>query len=123
MSVGRKILLPSNTHWSRRRACGTPRRGSVGQEVLAHARVLGRPVPEPQRVFPAVRGDPERHDETVLSDVDPIDQQADQIERVEGGRLPGGQLRRVFATKRRLTALLLVARLRSGPGTGSKLRA
>jgi hypothetical protein len=74
-------------------------------------------------VFLAVRGDPERHDETVLSDVDPIDQQADQIERVEGGRLPGGQLRRVFATTRRLTALLLVPRLRSGPGTGSKLRA
>jgi hypothetical protein len=38
--------------------------------------------------------DAERHHDTVLADVNPVDQQRHEIERVEGRRPPGGELRR-----------------------------
>ena len=44
-------------------------------------------------MFLAIGRDAERHDEAVLADVHAVDQQADQVERVERGGLPRGQLR------------------------------
>ena len=45
-------------------------------------------------MFLAIRGDPERHDQAVLADVHAVDQQADQVERLERRGLPRRQLRR-----------------------------
>ena len=41
----------------------------------------------------AVDADPQRDDHTVLADVDTVEQETDQIQLVEGRRLPRGQLR------------------------------
>ena len=54
--------------------------------------------------------DAERHDDAVLADVEAVDQQCHEIERIERGRSPGMSCAAVFATNRRLTALLLVPR-------------
>jgi hypothetical protein len=95
----------------------------VGQQVLTHPRVLGRAVPHAERVFLAVSRDAERHDQAGLADMDSVDQQPHQVHRVERGGLPRRHCAAVFVTKRRLTALLLVPRLRIVAGTGSRLRA
>ena len=66
----------------------------ISQQVLTHARVLRRAVPQAERLFLAIRRDPERHDEAMLANVHAVDQQADQVEALERGGLPGRQLRR-----------------------------
>ena len=66
----------------------------IGEEVLADAGVLGRAVPEAERMLLAVGGDPERDDQAVVADADPVENQADQLEAAEGCRLPRCQLRR-----------------------------
>ncbi len=93
----------------------------IRQEILADSRVLRRAVPQAERVLLAVGGDAERHNEAVVADGHAVHEQADQVERLERGGLPRRQLGR--PTKRRLTARLLVPRLRIVAGTGSRLRA
>jgi hypothetical protein len=66
----------------------------IGQEVLTHTGVLGRAIPQAQRVFLAVGGDPERHDEAMLADVHAVDHQSHQLEGLQRRGLPGRQLRR-----------------------------
>src|SRR5439155_18589267 len=44
----------------------------IGEQTLAHGRVLRRAVPQAERVFLAVRRDSERDDEAVIADVDPV---------------------------------------------------
>ena len=51
---------------------------------------MPRTLPEPERVFGAVSADPKRHDQTVLADVNAVEHEADQIQIVEGCRLPRG---------------------------------
>ena len=46
----------------------------IRQQALAHGRILRRAVPEPKRVFLAVRGDSQRHDEAVIAEMHAIDQ-------------------------------------------------
>ena len=55
--------------------------------------------------------DAEGHHDAVLADVDPVDQQRHEIERVEGGGPPGGELRRGLRDEPALTALLLAPRV------------
>jgi hypothetical protein len=55
----------------------------------------------------------------MLGDLDAINQQRHQIERVERA----ASWAAVFATNRRLTALLLVLRVRTFAAVGSRLRA
>ncbi len=95
----------------------------VGEQALTDGRVLRRTFPEPEGVLCAVDADPQRDDHTVLADVDTVEQETDQIQLVEGRRLPRGQLRGGLATNRRLTALLLTLRLGMSAGSGSRLRA
>jgi hypothetical protein len=64
----------------------------IREQVLTHARVLRRSIPQAERVFLAIRRDPEGHDQTVLADVHAVNEQADQVERLERGSLPRGQL-------------------------------
>ena len=45
------------------------------------------------RVLRAVSADPQRDDQAVLADMDAVEHEADQIQVVEGRRLPRGQLR------------------------------
>src|SRR5262249_31275970 len=66
----------------------------IREQILTDARVLRGAVPHAERVFLAIRGDPERHDETVLTDVHAVDDEADQVERLKRRRLPRRQLRR-----------------------------
>ena len=65
----------------------------VGEQALTDGRVLRRTFPEPEGVLCAVDADPQRDDHTVLADVDTVEQETDQIQLVEGRRLPRGQLR------------------------------
>ena len=65
----------------------------VGEQALTDGRVLRRTFPEPEGVLRAVDADPQRDDHTVLADVDTVEQETDQIQIVEGRRLPRGQLR------------------------------
>ena len=51
-----------------------------------------RPI-EPEGVLRAVGADPQGDDQTVLADVDTVEDEADQIQVLEGRRLPRGQLR------------------------------
>src|SRR5713101_2595631 len=44
----------------------------IRQQPLAYRRVLGRAVPESQRMFLAVRGNPQRDDEAVIPKVDAV---------------------------------------------------
>jgi hypothetical protein len=70
-------------------------RGSeIGQEVLAHAGVLRRAIPEAECVFLAIGGDPEGHDQAVFANVDAVEDQAHQVQAVERRGLPRRQLRR-----------------------------
>ena len=62
------------------------------QEALTDSRIFRRPVPHAERVFPARVIDAEGGNDTVLADVDAIDQQRDEIERVEWRSSPGRQL-------------------------------
>ena len=66
----------------------------IREQALTHRRVLGRPFPQPERVFLAIRGDPERHHEAVLANVHPVEDQRNEFKAVERRRLPGPQLRR-----------------------------
>jgi len=66
----------------------------IRQEALTHGRILGRPVPTAERVFSPGVIDAERDDEAVLADVDPVDQQREEIEGVEGRGSPGVERRR-----------------------------
>ena len=61
----------------------------IRQEVLTDGRVFGRPIPEPERVFLAVGGDAECHDQTVIADVHPVEDQADEVQTIERRRLSG----------------------------------
>ena len=65
----------------------------VGEQALTDGRVLRRTFPEPAGVLRAVGADPQRDDHTVHADVDTVEQETDQIQLVEGRRLPRGQLR------------------------------
>ena len=65
----------------------------VGEQTLTDGRVLRRAFPEPERVLRAVSADPQRDDQAVLADMDAVEHEADQIQVVEGRRLPRGQLR------------------------------
>ena len=65
----------------------------VGQQALTDGRVLRRAFPEPEGVLRAVGADPQGDDQTVLADVDTVEDEADQIQVLEGRRLPRGQLR------------------------------
>jgi len=87
------------------------------------ARILARAVPEPERVFLAVRGDSERHDEAVLADVHAVDDEADEVECVERRGLPRHQLRGRLRHKAATDCALARPRLRIVAGTASKLRA
>src|SRR4029450_11562407 len=60
----------------------------IGEEVLTHPRVLRRPLQQAERVFLAIRRDPERHDQTMLTDMDAVDQKPDQVEPLARGGLP-----------------------------------
>ena len=66
----------------------------IGEQALTHRRVLRRAFPEAERVFPPGGVDAERDDDAVLADVDAVDQERHEIEAVERGRPPGGELRR-----------------------------
>jgi hypothetical protein len=61
----------------------------ICQEALTHGRILGRAVPDAEGVFALGVIDAQRHDDAVLADVDAIDQQRHEVERVERGRPPG----------------------------------
>ena len=83
----------------------------IGEEALTHRRILRRAVPEAERVFAPVVVDAERDDDAVLADVDAVDQQRHQVERVRAAvDRQAASCAAVFATNRRLTALLLVPR-------------
>ena len=58
----------------------------IRQQALAHGGVLGRPVPEPERVFLAVGGDAQGDDEAVIAEVHAVDQQRDEVERRRAAR-------------------------------------
>jgi len=66
----------------------------IRQEALAHRGILGRPIPETQRVFAARVVDAERDHDAVLRDVDAVDQQRGEVEDIERGRSPSRELRR-----------------------------
>jgi hypothetical protein len=66
----------------------------IGQETLTDRRILCAVVPEAERVFAARVIDAERHHDAVLTDVDAVDEQSHEIERVARGRSPGRELRR-----------------------------
>ena len=66
----------------------------VGQQALTDGRVLRRAFPETEGVLRAVGPDTQRDDQTVLADVDAVEHEADQIQVVEGRRLPRGELGR-----------------------------
>ena len=78
----------------------------IGQETLADGRILGRTVPDAQCVFSTRVIDAQCQHDAVFADVDAVDQQSHQIERVERGRSPGlelcGGLRDEPATHRAL---------------------
>ncbi|HKS94601.1 MAG TPA: hypothetical protein VJV74_00550 [Terriglobia bacterium] len=95
----------------------------IREQVLTDAGVFRRAIPQAERVFLAIGSDPECHDHAVLADVHAVDDQADQVERLERRGLHAASCAAVFVTNRRLTALLLVPRLRIVAGTGSRLRA
>ena len=66
----------------------------IGEEALTDGRILRRAVPEAECVFATRVIDAECHDDAVVADVDAVDQQADEIDAIERGRPPGGELRR-----------------------------
>ena len=65
----------------------------IREEILTDPRVLRRAVPHAERMFVAIRRDPKRHDQAMLTDVHAVDNQADQVERLERRGLPCRQLR------------------------------
>ena len=65
----------------------------IGQEALTQRGILRGAVPEPECVFRASGVDAQRHDDAMLADVEAVDQQRDEIDRVERGRSPGIELR------------------------------
>jgi hypothetical protein len=67
--------------------------------------------PQAEREFLAVRSDPERHDEAVFADVDAVQDQRHQVQAVPRARIARLAAGAVFATKWRLTLLLLVPRV------------
>ena len=66
----------------------------IGEEALTDGRILRRAIPEAECVFAARGIDAERHDDAVLANVDTVDQQGHEIDAIERGRSPGGELRR-----------------------------
>jgi len=60
----------------------------VGDQALTDRGILGRSFPEPERLFLPVRSDPERDDQTVVTDMDAIQDQPDQIQVFQGRRAP-----------------------------------
>ncbi len=71
----------------------------IREQVLTDGRILRRPLPKPECVLLAIGGDPQGHDEAVIADVHPIQQQAHQVQGVERRRLPGLELRRRLGDK------------------------
>lgn len=55
----------------------------VREQRLAERRVLRRAFPQAGCVFLPVGGDPQRHDQAVLPDVDAIEDKSDQVKPVE----------------------------------------
>lgn len=74
-------------------------------------------------MFPAIGGDAERHDETVLAICMPSSSKPTRSSASSAAVCHAASWAAVLATRRRLTALLPVPRLRIGAGTGSKLQA
>ena len=66
----------------------------IRQKALTHGRILRRPVPEAERVFSSGVIDAEGHDDAVLTDVDPVDQQRHVLAEALGDDLFGD--RRIF---------------------------
>ena len=71
----------------------------IRQQALTDRRVLGGAFPQAERVFLAIRRDPERHHEAVLADVHAVEDQRDEVEAVERRGLPRPQLRRRLAPR------------------------
>src|SRR5690242_1665737 len=90
----------------------------ICEQVLTDAGVFRRAIPDAERVFLAVGRDSERHDQAMLTDVHAVNEQADQVERVERRRLPRGQLGRRLrdeaTTYRALTRASALHRGRDG---------
>ena len=66
----------------------------IRQSALPHGRVLGRALSQAQRVFLAIRRDPEGHHEAVLPDVHAVEEQRHKGAVVQRRRLPRPELHR-----------------------------
>jgi hypothetical protein len=62
----------------------------IREQALAEGAVLGRAVPQAQRVLGPVLGDAQRHDQVVLADVDAVEPQDRPGQVVQRPSLPGG---------------------------------
>jgi hypothetical protein len=95
----------------------------IRKELLADGGVLGRALPEAERLFLPIGRDVECDDETMIPDVHAVEISATRFRSSRAVPRQASSCAVVFATNRRLTALLLVPRLRIVAGTGSRLRA
>lgn len=77
------------------------------------------PSHRPNGCFWPVISIPKGDDEAVLTDVHAVDQRGDQIERLERGR----RLRRRLRDEPQTNRALLIPRVRTSTGSGSRLRA
>ena len=66
----------------------------IRQQALTHRGVFGGALPQAERVFLAIRGDPEGHHEAVLPDMHAIEEQRHEVEAVQRCGLPRPELRR-----------------------------
>ena len=66
----------------------------IRQQALTYRGVLGGALPQAERVFLAIRGDPEGHHEAVLPDMHAVEEQRHEVEAVQRRGLPRPELRR-----------------------------
>jgi hypothetical protein len=85
--------------------------------------LLGGAFSQAQRMFLPIRRDPQRHDQTVLTNVHAVEDQDDEVERVQRRGLPGGSLRGRLRHEPAADTALLVPRLPTPAGTSFTLRA
>ena len=95
----------------------------IREQALTHGGVLGRAFPQPERVFLAVGRIPSATTRQCSPMCTPSRMSATSSRPSSGATCHARSCAVVLVTNRRLTLLLLVPRLTTPAGTGSRLRA